>query len=722
MAHYSLFAQKDTFLSNAKLFLLDNFGHDAILEIEKVAETNLIDCRLDPYYTRALIKFDLTELSQSIVNGDIVDPIFTLNLKVIEAKEIPLEYTIDVHPISQSWEMGVGRKFDHLTEGASWKFRDLLNGKMWVTGSLTDKTGGGTWYSGSTTKVVNAIATGSLTITSLNNGDSFYITGSNGTIYTFVISSSVSSSNAKFANALINITAINENDLFVISGSIPAKLFANDVPVPPDVISSSVYNFYGSGSSAAVEAVTSINIESVNDGDVFYINGGKQIELIASDIPVPVDVPEAGLFFFHGAEHLTSASNLPDSVFSMSIEITNISGLNISASVSGTLLQLTSSNGVGDDANNYVFTISSSQLSSSFSGGKPSSLRSLMYKINSVNTLNITASTSASNLILSSSLAGLIGNTFSFTSGSTVTSLTGGTVIYTIIPSVDDPINNIFYFDTGSSLNNSVSNLENKIISQSLSFVSTNISSSTLQFTSSVYGIVGELIGVQSGGFQQTLQGGTSSSIGQFSSSQHFVFEVADIKMDVTNMMIAWLNSTIPNEGLILKYTDAEEKDTKNYGKLRFYGMDTNTIYSPHIDISWDDSIFSTGSLEPVTENSKVVYVRNLNTEYKAGNIIRLDIFSREKFPTKTFDRTSDYLHLRYLPKTTYYSIKDGETEETIIDFDEFTKVSCDENGNYFTLNTSGFGQERFFKIIIKVVEDGKVEYFDNNSLFKITR
>ena len=91
----------------------------------------------------------------------------------------------------------------------------------------------------------------------------------------------------------------------------------------------------------------------------------------------------------------------------------------------------------------------------------------------------------------------------------------------------------------------------------------------------------------------------------------------------------------------------------------------------------------------------------------------------------KTFVKaTQQSAHLtpKYLPTTSYYSIKDTETEEVIIDFDEGTKLSCDSNGNYFMLDMSGLPQERYFKILLKTEINGGVEVIDNNTYFKVVR
>jgi hypothetical protein len=202
--------------------------------------------------------------------------------------------------------------------------------------------------------------------------------------------------------------------------------------------------------------------------------------------------------------------------------------------------------------------------------------------------------------------------------------------------------------------------------------------------------------------------------------SQSFNYEASDVKLDITKAVRAWYAGLIPNEGLILMHSG--ESDTHDYLQLRFFGMDTNTIYSPYVDIQVDDASYSTGSLSPLTSSNNVVVIKNVRKEYLQGSIVKFEVFGREKYPTKSFGSTSDYLVTKTLPSTTYYSVKDAESEETLIDFDEYSKVSCSSSGNFFTLDMSGLPQERYFKFRIKVVSNGTVEYYDDPQIFKISR
>ena len=70
---------------------------------------------------------------------------------------------------------------------------------------------------------------------------------------------------------------------------------------------------------------------------------------------------------------------------------------------------------------------------------------------------------------------------------------------------------------------------------------------------------------------------------------------------------------------------------------------------------------------------------------------------------------------------SSYFSIKDLDTNEIIIDFDDqFTQLSADEQGNYFTLYMNGLEPERYYNILIKTIIDGSTMIFDDNYYFKV--
>ena len=130
--HYFIFPEKDTTIyqmSGSK-----NTGLDEILEIRK----DLNASGKNPKVSRALIQFDLSYISASMVRGTISNPKFYLNLYDADPKNLSYSQSLFAYAVSQSWVVGEGYSADSpLTiEGCSWRFRDGDTQRTLWTGSI----------------------------------------------------------------------------------------------------------------------------------------------------------------------------------------------------------------------------------------------------------------------------------------------------------------------------------------------------------------------------------------------------------------------------------------------------------------------------------------------------------------------------------------------------------------------------------------------------------
>ena len=200
-------------------------------------------------------------------------------------------------------------------------------------------------------------------------------------------------------------------------------------------------------------------------------------------------------------------------------------------------------------------------------------------------------------------------------------------------------------------------------------------------------------------------------------STQSYDYESSDLQLDVKDIMDLWLDGSLPNNGFIIKHNSSFENDVIDYGQLKFFSKETNTIYQPKIRIGWDDSSFETGSLTELDSDDIHVTFKRLKTKYKVGSKPEIRVFGREKYPLKTYTNLYSYNDVKYLPSTTYYQIKDVVTDEIVIPFSDYSKVSCDSNGNFFKLNLTTWETNREYYIEIKVDRDGVVEYFSDKDL-----
>lgn len=205
--------------------------------------------------------------------------------------------------------------------------------------------------------------------------------------------------------------------------------------------------------------------------------------------------------------------------------------------------------------------------------------------------------------------------------------------------------------------------------------------------------------------------------------SQSFTNEPDDIRMDVTNIVNLWVSSSLYNNGFILHHHTSASADSNDYGVLKFFSKETNTIYQPKLEIVWNDSTTLTGSLAPVTgsaeEGYKVVFT-NLKTKYQKDSLIKLRVKGRDMFPLKSFGTTYELDQNKYLPTTTYYQLEDYVTGEVIYPFGTYTKISCDTTSNYFNMNLNTLPANRVYIIKLKIVESGTSTLIDNKLIFEI--
>ena len=161
MAVYKLFSEQDAFIRSQ--YPAQNTGRDEILEISNINGINQLSSAEGdlPAVNRALIQFDNSDLNNIITNTVATSSYqVSLRLYLANAGNLPLDYTIQAYPVSQSWDMGTGRIADDpkTDNGCSWTFAGESGSNRWtttgfsnyVTASFGSTVGGSTWYTGST--------------------------------------------------------------------------------------------------------------------------------------------------------------------------------------------------------------------------------------------------------------------------------------------------------------------------------------------------------------------------------------------------------------------------------------------------------------------------------------------------------------------------------------------------------------------------------------------
>ena len=229
--------------------------------------------------------------------------------------------------------------------------------------------------------------------------------------------------------------------------------------------------------------------------------------------------------------------------------------------------------------------------------------------------------------------------------------------------------------------------------------------------------------------------GGTWYTGSNFYGTQQFLKgESLDINIDVKNVIHKFSASInagkiypegIQNFGFLLKTLDSVESNpSSSFGELQYFSSDTHTIYPPKLCFKWDDSQHTNQSVAKQTGELFVSLYGN-KKEYNQNEIVKFKINVRDKYPTRTFpdQQGSNFLKKSYFTTGSFYSIRDAHTEREVIPFDNtFTKLSSDNGGMYFNLYMNGLQPERYYRVLLKHINEDGTTIYDNKYYFKVVR
>tara|TARA_B100001093_G_scaffold215047_1_gene206341 strand:+ start:9064 stop:10302 length:1239 start_codon:yes stop_codon:yes gene_type:complete len=251
----------------------------------------------------------------------------------------------------------------------------------------------------------------------------------------------------------------------------------------------------------------------------------------------------------------------------------------------------------------------------------------------------------------------------------------------------------------------------------------------------------------------------------------------SDVKIDITELVKFWNMSAIVNNGIILKF---KNDNTKRCGNVKFFSSNTNTIYQPYLEIGKYDYIFDpyvstnnvkntelrneqlsaesldtgsldTGSLDtasletgsiyeestemlPISKKETLadgikeldstdlhIFVENINETYSKTSLEKIKVGVRESSPKKSFSNRMRYSGKNVTKEDIFFSVVDAETEELVIDFSEFTKISCDNGGHFFKFNFKCLSRGRLYKFILKLESNDIRKKYEDKRTFMIT-
>ena len=128
MAVFKIFPIKDSFISSQ--YVNNNYGRDEILEISTTPDNK----------SRSLIQFDQNEIIDVINN---ITGSYNVELKLYLAyvSNLSQDYSIEIYPLSSSWDMGTGRDSDtpNPKNGVNWNYPKLSITSSWNGGDINNK-------------------------------------------------------------------------------------------------------------------------------------------------------------------------------------------------------------------------------------------------------------------------------------------------------------------------------------------------------------------------------------------------------------------------------------------------------------------------------------------------------------------------------------------------------------------------------------------------------
>ena len=244
-------------------------------------------------------------------------------------------------------------------------------------------------------------------------------------------------------------------------------------------------------------------------------------------------------------------------------------------------------------------------------------------------------------------------------------------------------------------------------------------------------------IGGTSGSINSTLithGGGTWYTGSNFYATQQFLAGASlDTNFDVSDAVnnhyfynqLGAASNFIPNNGFIIKLPDSVETNVSySLGNLQYFSNDTHTIHPPKLVAKWDDSSFLTAYTGSGFQSGDLhVSLYRNKEEFNQNDEAVFRVHVRERYPTRTFSTTSNYLKTGYFTTASYYSIRDAYTEQEVIPFDNaYTKMSADSDGMYFKIYMKGLQPERYYRVLFKHVNNEGTTIYDDDYYFKVVR
>lgn len=207
--------------------------------------------------------------------------------------------------------------------------------------------------------------------------------------------------------------------------------------------------------------------------------------------------------------------------------------------------------------------------------------------------------------------------------------------------------------------------------------------------------------------------------------SQSFSYTTSDINIDVTSIINKVQSGSIDFKGFLITKNSTDETSANIFRSLKFFSKDTHTVYLPTLEARFDDSN-STGTLSLINTDDDInINAINLKESYNENSTPLIRVSARYRYPVDTFATSSGYLTRYRLPSGSQYAIYSAHSDDVVVDFSNYTKLSDDSTSNYIKLHLDSFQPERYYRLLLKVPNSGSsnaFQVYDEKWIFKVKR
>ena len=197
-----------------------------------------------------------------------------------------------------------------------------------------------------------------------------------------------------------------------------------------------------------------------------------------------------------------------------------------------------------------------------------------------------------------------------------------------------------------------------------------------------------------------------------------------DMDVDVTSIVSAW-QAGLPNYGFLIKLSGTLESDSNDYYVKMFHSRESFFPDKlPHLEARWSD-VVQTGSIATGSDAGPYfVDIPNLKYQYQSEEEVQLRLFVRKHDynPAVVLIASSSATGIA-IPKA-YWRITNDRTDAVVVPFgtgsDLSTKLSYDNNGNYFKLYMKSLPAGEVYRVAFLFDVAGQKQLIDEDFKFRV--